>query len=216
MDMYCNCHSIDRARQLFNQQLPSVDHIAYSTLMKAYLSIDQPVQVMELFKQFQRSSLQFDFVFCSNLIQAGKRLGLANQAEFIHRSIPSDLIETNPLLVNQLIDMHAHCAHLNEAHRLFELLKQKDSFSLANLLHGYAIDGQGQQALKIYHENRRSVRMNEQIYKNILSACALDGDLVREAQEIYKSIPEKHRTSEIAAAMVKLSFEIFYFSLPII
>ena len=58
--------------------------------------------------------------------------------------------------------------------------------------------------------------MNEQIYKNILSACALDGDLVREAQEIYKSIPEKHRTSEIAAAMVKLSFEIFYFSLPII
>lgn len=172
-------------------------------MMKAYLSIDRPVEVIELFKEFQRSSLRFDSVLCSILLQTGKRLGLANQAEFIHRSIPADLIEKNPLLVNQLIDMHAHCGHLTEAHRLFNLLEQKDSYSLANLLHGYAIDGQGREVLKIYRKNRRSVKMNEQIYKTILSACAMTGGLLREAQEIYKSIPEKYRTTEIAAAMVK-------------
>jgi len=209
MDMYCNCGSIIRARELFNQLLPIVDHVAYSTLMKAYLSVNQPVEILNLFKQFQLSSISSDSIFYLNIIHAGYKLGLIHQAEYIHRSIPSNMIEKNLSLQINLIDMHSHCLHLNEADRLFNLLKEKDKNSLGYLIHGYAINGQGQKALKLFQEIKSELKFNEQIYKMILYACAFTGGLVNEAKEIYNTIPEKYKTSDVAAAMVSIvEFEI--------
>lgn len=204
MDMYCNCGSISRARELFNQSFPTVDHIAYSTLMKAYLSNNQPIEILDLFKQFQSLSLSADSIFYLNIIHAGYKLGLIHQAEYIHHSIPSSMIEKNLLLQINLIDMHAHCLHLNEAYRLFNLLKEKNKNSLGNLIHAYAVHGQGKQALKLFEENKSQLKFNEQIYKMILYACAFTGGLIDEAKEIYKNIPEKYKTPEVAAAMVNI------------
>jgi pentatricopeptide repeat protein len=204
MDMYCNCGSIDRARDLFNQLLPIVDYIAYSTLMKGYLSLNQPVQILDLFKQFRSSSIPSDSVFYLNIINAGNQLGLIHQAEHIHRSIPSNMIEKNLSLQINLINMHAHCLHLKEADRLFHLLKQKDHNSLGNLIHGYAINGQGNEALRLFEEMKVELKFNEYVYKMILYACAFTGGLVNEAWKIYKTMPEKYRTMEVAAAMVRI------------
>ncbi len=204
MNMYCNCGSIDRARQLFNQSLPIVDYIAYSTLMKAYLSINQPVQVLRLFDQLQSSSISPDSVLYLNIINACDQLGLKHQAEHIHRSIPSYIIEKNLSLQIALIDMHAHCLHLHEAYRLFNLLKLKDNNSLATLIHGYAINGQGRQALKLFEEVKSELKFNEQVYKMILYACAFTDGLVNEARGIYNSMPDKYKTPEVAAAMVSI------------
>ncbi|CAF4076103.1 unnamed protein product [Rotaria sp. Silwood2] len=202
MNMYCNCGSIDRARELFNQLLPIVDHVAYSILMKTYLSINQPLKVLDLFEQLQLSSISPDSFIYLNIINACNQLGLIHQAEKIHRSIPSYIIERNHALLIGLIDMHAHCLHLNESYRLFNLLKQKDNISLGNLLHGYAINGQGQEALKLFEKFKSELIFNEQVYKMILYACAFTGDLVNEAQEIYRTIPDKYKTPQVAAAMV--------------
>ncbi|CAF3866526.1 unnamed protein product [Rotaria magnacalcarata] len=152
MNMYCNCGSIDRAQELFNQSLPIADRIAYTSLMKTYLSINQPTQVLRLFEQSKSSSIKSDPIFYLNVINASNQLGLMNQAENIHRSTPSHMIAYSLLLVRGLIDMHSHCLHLTEAHRLFSLLEQKDNNSLASLLHGYAINGQGQQALNLFEK----------------------------------------------------------------
>jgi pentatricopeptide repeat protein len=204
MDMYCKCGSIDRARELFNQLISTVDHVAYSILMKAYLSLNQPVQVLSLFEQAQSSSITSDKILYLNLIHACNQLGLIHQAEHIHRSIPSYIIEKNIQLQVNLIDMHAHCLHLNEAYRLFSLLKQKDNISLGNLLHGLAINGQGQKALKLVEGIKSELKFNEQVYKMILSACAFTGNLVKEAQEVYRRIPEIYKTPETAATMVNI------------
>lgn len=201
--MYCNCRSIARARELFNQLIPIVDHVTYSTLMKAYLSLHQPMEVLNLFKQFQLSSIPADPMFYLNVINAGNQLGLRHQAEYIHRSIPSNMIEKNLSLQTSLIDMHAHCLHLNEAERLFHLLKQKDNYSLGNLIHGYAINGQGQQALKLFREYQSELKFNEYVYRMILQACELMGGLVNEAQDIYQTIPDTYKTSEVGATMVR-------------
>ncbi|CAF3454928.1 unnamed protein product [Rotaria sp. Silwood1] len=204
MNMYCNCGLIDRARELFNQFLPIVDHVAYSILMKSYLSINQPLEVLGLFEKLQSSSISPDSFIYLNIINACNQLGLMNQAEKIHRSIPSYIIERNHSLIIGLIDMHAHCLHLNEADRLFNLLKQKDNISLASLLHGYAINGQGQQALKLFEKVKSELIFNEQVYKMILYACVFTDDLVKEAKEIYKTIPDKYKTPQVAAAMVSI------------
>jgi pentatricopeptide repeat protein len=204
MDMYCNCGSIVRARELFNQFLPIVDHVAYSTLMKAYLSVNQPIEILDLFKQFQSSSIPSDSVFYLNIINAGNQLGLRHQAEYIHRSIPSNMIEKNLSLQTSLIDMHAHCLQLNEADRLFQLLKQKDNYSLGNLIHGYAINGQGQEALKLFRENQSVLKFNEHVYRMILFACVFTGGLVNEARDIYQSMPDGYKTPEAVAAMVRI------------
>ncbi len=205
--MYCNCGMMDHAQEFFNEVFPNVDHITYSTLMKAYLSINQPLKVLNLFKQLQSStSISPDLILYGNVINACYQLGFPSQAEEIHRLIPSNIIEKNVSLQINLIDMHAHCLNLNEAHRLFNLLKQKDNNSLGKLIHGYAINGQGEEVLKLCKQIQTEVKFNEQVYKMILYACASTGGLVNKARDIYETIPEKYRTPEIAGAMVKSLF----------
>ena len=126
MDMYCKCGSIDRARELFDQYLPELDCIAYSTMMKAYLVANQPNQVLDLFKQLQSTPISPDVSLYLHVISAGKELGQPEQAEFIHRSIPSYIIEKNVSIQKALIDMHRKCSNLEEAQRLSRLLKQND------------------------------------------------------------------------------------------
>ena len=208
MNMYCNCDSIDRARELFNQLLSIVDHVAYSTLMKAYLSLDQPVEILSLFDQFQSSPISPHVIVYLNTINPCNRLGLMHQVENIHRSIPSHIIEKDPSLLIALVDMHAHCLHLHEAYQLFKLLKQKNNTSLASLLHGYAINGQRQKALKIFEEFKSKFRVNEQVYKLVLYACGFTGGLVNDVRQVYRAMPDEYKTPQITAAMV----DIFYFN----
>lgn len=202
MDMYCHCGSITRARELFHRLIPFVDHVAYSTLMKTYLSLNQPIEVLDLFKQFQAASIPADVMFYSNVINAGNQLSLKHQAEYIHRSIPIEMIERNPSLQSKLIDMHAHCSYLDEADRLFRLIKHKDNHSLGYLLQGYAIQGQCKQALKLFREYRSQWKFNEEVYREILRALMLSGEFVDEAREIYRTMPNVYKTGDIAAMMV--------------
>jgi pentatricopeptide repeat protein len=127
MNMYCNCGSIDRAREIFDRFLPIVDRVAYSTIMKAYLANNQPAQVLSLFHQLQSSSVSPDPLLYLNVIHACRQLGLAHEAENIHRSIPPHVIEKSPAIQMALIDMHANCSQLPEADRLLRLLEQKEN-----------------------------------------------------------------------------------------
>ena len=205
MNMYCKCGSLDRARALFNQFIAVVDHVSYSTLMRAYLRANQPLQVLSLFEQLRSSSISADPILYMDIIQACQHLALPQQAEQLHRSIPSFLIERDRQLQLNLIEMHAHCSHLDEASRLFHLLKDKDNAVLTRLLHGYAIHGRGQQALKLFESMKKELNFNAQVYRMILHACALTGGMVREAQTLYKSIPQKCKTPDVGAAMVRRS-----------
>ncbi|UJR37155.1 hypothetical protein I4U23_029865 [Adineta vaga] len=126
MDMYCKCNLIDRARELFDQHLPKLDHVAYSALMKAYLTKNQPDQVLSLFNQLQSSSISPDVSLYLHVINAVKQLGVSHQAENIHRSIPSYIIEKNLSIQMTLIDMHTSCSNFDEAQRLYRLLKRKE------------------------------------------------------------------------------------------
>lgn len=206
MDMYCNCGSVERTQELFNQLRPVLDRVAYSTLMKCYLSLNQPVEVLALYEQLQSSSISPDSLLYLNVTHACSQLGLTHQAKKIHRSIPSYMIELNRSLIVGLINMHAHCLRLDEAQRLFDVRKEKENTSLINLLHGYAIHGQGGKALKLFEKVKYQIKLNEHVYRMILLACAFTGGLVTEAREIYKTVPDKYKTPRVAAAMVFILF----------
>lgn len=205
MSMYCACGSVDRAHEIFDQIFPAGDHVTYSTLMKAYLSVNQPAKVLHLYDKVSSSSIVPDSVLYSCVIDATSRIGLMHQSEYVHRSIPSHIIEYHRSLTTGLIDMHAHCSQLNEAERLFHLLNKKDSNTFASLLHGYAINGQGLKALELFDNMKHNLNFNENVYKSILYACEYTGDLVQEAEEIYKQIPDIYKTLEVTAIMVDIA-----------
>ena len=201
MDMYCKCGSLERARELFNRYASSMDRVAYSTLMKTYLTVDQPLQVLALFDQLRSTSITPDAVLFANVIRAGSRLGLPKQAETILHAIPSHVIEKHGQLQENLITMCVQCSRMEDAVRLFHQSKQKTNHSLASLLHGYAIHGDGQRALELFHQLSRTWKFNEQVYQKILHACALTGGLAREARQLYETIPEHCRTKDVASVM---------------
>ena len=202
MDMYCACGSLAQARQMFEQNRSLLDHVAYSILMKAYLVNYQPVEVLHLFEQCQSSSISLDSLLYSYVIQASRRIGLPRQAEQLHRSIPPELIERNLSLKIQLIDLHSHCGQLAEAQRLFHLIREKDATALTSVLHGLAIHGHGQEAFQLFESMKNTIDYNSNVYRTMLQACALTGDLVDQAKRIYQQIPIQHRTADVTASLV--------------
>lgn len=202
MNMYCACGSLNKAREIFDQNRSLVDHIAYSTLMKAYSTHFQPVQVLKLFDQCESSSISSDSLLYSHVIQACRQIGLPHQAEQLHRSIPSETIEQNPTLQTQLIDLHSHSGQLVEARRLFDLMSKKDVESLINLLHGLSIDGKAHEALELFESMKNEFAYNSNVYRTILHACALTKGFVDQAQRIYQEIPVQHQTPDVAANWV--------------
>jgi hypothetical protein len=201
--MYCACNSLERARLLFDRFIPMFDQIAYSVLMKAYLSSNQPFEVLLLFDRFQPRSVKLDCIFYNNILHACRRLGLPRQAEQIHREIQSSITRHDLSLQINLIEMHANCSQLSEATRLFHLLKLTDSSSFGHLLYGYAIHGRGQQALTLYNTMKNKITCNAQVYRTLLYACACTGGLVKEARHLYKQMPDKFRTPNMMAIMVR-------------
>ena len=204
--MYINCGAIEKARRLFDEISSIADHITYSILMRTYSFRNQPVEIVRLFEQFQRStrSTTGDSMFYRNVIQAGRHLGLPFQAERIHREIPSMLIKKDFPLQTALIEMHAHCFQIDEATRFYNLLGQKDDFSsLVSLLHGYAIDGQVENILQVLNTDGISPFSNVEILKMIFIAFANRRGFVSKAKEMFDEIPKDSKTSEIAALMVR-------------
>ncbi|KAJ7551416.1 hypothetical protein O6H91_06G014500 [Diphasiastrum complanatum] len=111
--------------------------------------------------------------------------------------IASSELGTNILLGNQLIRLFSLCGSLPDAIQAFRKICNPDTHSWTAILNAYLKHGDGSNAIKLYHEMRKSrTKPNDYVYVAVLKACTSLSALAQ-GKEIHAHIVESGYESNI-------------------
>jgi pentatricopeptide repeat protein len=91
-------------------------------------------------------------------------------------------------LDSSLDDMHAKCGSLEDTWRVFNKMPIHDMVSWTTMLGGYAMHGQGKEALRHFEQMcEKGVEIDKIAFISLLSACS-HADLVDEGLHYFESL----------------------------
>lgn len=98
---------------------------------------------------------------------------------------------TNTFVKNKLINMYVNCSSLVDARKVFDDMKERDSFSWNFIIAAYRRHGFPDEAFTLFHQMQRTgVEPNQFTFASILLACAKLRNLAQ-GMDIHQSIIER-------------------------
>jgi pentatricopeptide repeat protein len=141
--------------------------------LAGFLAHDDPEKILSFFaaKARQHGVLGPGDLACSLRAcrVSGKRWLLVPQ---IHAAAIMSGLGGDRLVGNLLIDLYAKSGHVRQARRVFQALSARDNVSWVAMLSGYAQNGLGEEAVRLYGQMHRSeVVPTPYVLSSVLSAC---------------------------------------------
>lgn len=179
---YFRCGDVDGARRLFDE-MPERNVVSWTTMIDGCARNGRCRQALALFRQMCRAHVEFDQVTLVVVLSACAELGDLNLGRWIHQYTLESLSDgKQPKLLslnNALIHMYASCGVMDEAYRVFKEMPQKTTVSWTTMITGFAKQGYGEEALKLFQELERlkesNVRPDEITFLGVLCACSHSG-----------------------------------------
>ncbi|KAJ7566960.1 hypothetical protein O6H91_02G125700 [Diphasiastrum complanatum] len=172
VDMYAKCGSLEKAREVFDK-FTERNAVLYNTMISGYAQIGLGLQALEIFKKMQDEAIKPDNVTYISILKACGRIAAVDEGKLIHAQILKTGLQSDTFIGSSIIDMYVSCGSLEEAHRVFENLEEKDVVSWNALIAGYAQHGQGQHALELFKRmQQEGMSPNETTYVAALKACS--------------------------------------------
>jgi pentatricopeptide repeat protein len=170
VDMYAKSGSPRKARQVFDDELPVRDVVAWSVMMAGYVEHGCAHDAMECFRCMQEEGILPDAFSFSCILQACSKTGCIAMGTRIHAAVRSiGLVKKNTVLGTTLVDMYAKCGRLGSAKEAFDELPERDVVNWSALMNAYLQHGLTEEVLHCFQEMR-----SEGILPNVVTfACAL-------------------------------------------
>jgi pentatricopeptide repeat protein len=206
LDMYAKCGSIEDAQRVFNK-MPTHDVVAWNSIILGHVKCGQGQKALALYSQMQQERVEPNAVTFLGILNACASVSALEEGRNIHEQIIQSSFKTDVFVGNSLIDMYAKCGSLEDAKRAFNSMPMRDVGSWTAMLGGYAMYGQGREALGHFKQMcDEGVPMNNVTFVSLLSACSHAG-LVDEGLRYFETMTSMYNTSptvEHYAVMVDL------------
>ncbi|KAL4645138.1 hypothetical protein ACB092_02G214600 [Castanea dentata] len=181
------------------------------SIKSAHLLFDrlphQDIEALKLFHEMQVASIKPDNVALVSSLSACAHLGSLDEGRWIHTYIDKNGIEIDPILGCVLIDMYVKCGDMDEALKVFRKLEKQSISAWTAIINGFAIHGQGQEALDWFMKMQKAgIKPNSITFTAILTACSHAG-LVDEGKLLFKTMMTDYKlnpTIEHYGCMVDL------------
>ncbi|CBI33393.3 unnamed protein product, partial [Vitis vinifera] len=199
-----NCH-VDEAISLF-MEMPEKNSISWTTVINGYVRMGKLDEARQLLNQMpyrnkpDQSTFACGLSSCAHLaaLQVGKQL---------HQLVMKSGYATDLFVSNALITMYAKCGSISSAELLFKDIDHFDVVSWNSLIAAYALNGNGREALKLFHKMEvEGVAPDEVTFVGILSACSHVG-LIDQGLKLFKCMVQAYNIEPLAehyACMVDL------------
>ncbi|XP_057847984.2 pentatricopeptide repeat-containing protein At3g26782, mitochondrial-like [Cryptomeria japonica] len=189
-DMYVKCGSIEKAEGLFDK-LSERNVISWNVLIVGYAQNRLANKALQTFKQMQLAGVNPNSVtFASILPSCGKICALEHIME-IHRKIIENGFLLDVVVGTALIDMYSKCGSIQDAHKLFDNMAQRNVVSWTAIIAGYAQNGLVEKALGMFKQMQLAgVRADSSTFARILPTCTKMGAL-EQGMEIHHKITER-------------------------
>ncbi|KAI5071885.1 hypothetical protein GOP47_0014136 [Adiantum capillus-veneris] len=147
LSMYAKCGALARARQVFDElSIKSV--VSWTALIDGYAQHRLGREALKCFKEMKCHGLSPDGQTFACTLKACGNIGDLEEGERIHEEMSErNLLETNVVLCNAVVDMYAKCGEFVKAQQVLEKLPFRSEICWNGLIAGYLQHGQGERAL---------------------------------------------------------------------
>ncbi|XP_010553976.1 PREDICTED: pentatricopeptide repeat-containing protein At5g39350 [Tarenaya hassleriana] len=197
ISMYAKCNRIDLCFNVFSGASKRLTGI-WSAIISGCVQNQLMTEAIELFKWMRLEDVEPNIATLNSVLPAFAVAADLHQAMYIHCYLTKSGFMSSIEAATGLIDVYSKCGTLESAHKIFDGIprkhKGKDIVLWGALISGYAMHGDGPNALLTLREMLRSgLKPNEITFTSVLHACSHTG-LVDEGLTLFKFMLEHHWT----------------------
>ncbi|KAJ0989763.1 hypothetical protein J5N97_008119 [Dioscorea zingiberensis] len=149
--MYVKCGSLGDARMVLDG-MPNRSIVSWTSMISGYSQSGLHSEGLELFLQMLRTGMTpNEFTFATVLRSCTGPCGLEHGMQ-VHSLALKNNFESHIFVGSSLLDMYAKYGKIHEAHRVFDMLSERDVVSCTAIISGYAQLGLDDEALDLFQK----------------------------------------------------------------
>lgn len=189
--LYSRTGKMDIAKSIFHG-LPAVDIVCWNSIIAGFSINSLEKEAFDFFNIMRRYMCPTQFSYATVLNCCAKQ-SFSSQGRQVHAQILKDGCINDVFAGSALIDMYCKCGNVEEAREIFDAMPMKNSVIWNEMIHGYAQNGIGDEAVHLYDCMLRDGGKPDNItFVAILTACSHSG-LVDEGIRIFESMQIEHK-----------------------
>lgn len=182
ISLYGKCSSLEGARKAFYNMLKH-NVVSWNAIIGVHAQNGQGQEALQMFDQ-----MKYEAILANNVTFICTLDACANQAAMekgiqIHACIIACEFKADVIVDTALVNLYGKCGSLENAHRMFDKMPERNVISWNAIVAAYAQHGQGKMALPLFDRMQEEGMMpNNVTFISIISACAGHTDLARGKQ----------------------------------
>ncbi|XP_060189557.1 pentatricopeptide repeat-containing protein At1g08070, chloroplastic-like [Lycium barbarum] len=195
--LYGKLGNVDKSREIFEQISSDGKRsvLSWNAMIGAYVQNGCALDGLCLFRlMMELDCCCPNHVTMVNVLSACTQVGDLDLGLWVHEymkgSRQKSFLLSNANLATALIDMYSKCGSLERARDVFDQLVVKDVVSFNAMIMGLAINGKGNDALKLFSQMLElNLRPNAGTFLSLLCACSHSG-LTAKGRQIFKEMSQ--------------------------
>lgn len=191
INVYSKCGAIEWAKRVFNK-LHELDVVCWNSMIVGFSINSLDKEAFSLYKQMQEFGFMPSEYSYASILNSCARLSSLLQGQQIHAQITKDGYADDIFVGSSLIEMYCKCGGVDRARYFFDMMPFKNTVTWNAMIHGYAHNGCGDEAVSLYKDMIQSGENPDDItFVAVLTACSHSA-LVDEGVEIFNSMKQKY------------------------
>nr|XP_043622793.1 pentatricopeptide repeat-containing protein At4g14850-like [Erigeron canadensis] len=149
IDIYSKCGEMDDATKVYNL-MPEKELIALNALLCGHTQNNNDIEALSIFTEKYRDGIGFNETTLLAILNAAASLQDINVSEQIHGLSLKTGYQSDPFVINSLVDSYAKCGYVEKATAVFDESPVGDLATFTSLISAYAQSGHGEEAIKLY------------------------------------------------------------------
>jgi pentatricopeptide repeat protein len=175
LDMYAKCGSADDAGKVFDR-MPVHNVVSWTAMISGHAQQGNAEETIKLFIKMPLAGLKADEFTYAIVLSACGMLSSLKQGMQLHGQVLKSGFLLYVLVGNALVDMYAKSGSIENAHKVFDQMIQRDVVSWNSMIASYAQHGHGKEALQLFQQMQREKLVpNNVTFVGVLSACSHEG-----------------------------------------
>ncbi|ONI11308.1 hypothetical protein PRUPE_4G100900 [Prunus persica] len=191
LNMYSKCGRTETAKHIFHNML-ELDIVCWNSMIAGLSLNSQDKEAFTFFKQMRHDEMRPTQFTYATVLSCCAKLSSSFQGKQVHVQMTKDGYMSDLFVGSALIDMYCKCGDVDEARKFFDMMPSKNTVTWNEMIHGYAQNGRGDEAVLLYRDMIGSSQKPDCItFVAVLTACSHSG-LVDAGIEIFNSMEQEH------------------------
>ncbi|KAG7542109.1 Pentatricopeptide repeat [Arabidopsis thaliana x Arabidopsis arenosa] len=191
--VYSECEKMEISECIFDDCINDLDIACWNSMISGLRRNMLDTKALMLFKRMHQTGVLFpnETSFATVLSSCSRLCSLLHGRQFHGQVVKSGYV-SDSFVETALTDMYCKCGEIDSARRFFDTVLRKNTVIWNEMIHGYAHNGRGDEAVDLYIEMISAGEKPDGItFVSVLTACSHSG-LVDTGLEILSSMQRDH------------------------